>query len=329
MVRLVQVPLDGSSFAEHALPLAMSLALRHGAALQIVRVHEPIAKVDFDRRASFAATLDSELLERDQADLDATVERLREVADIRVSSALVKGPVAEAIAQQAAASGANLIVMTTHARGTLGRFWFGSVADALVRRSLLPILLVRPQEAAADVSHQPLIRQVLIPLDGSALAEQALEPALALGGESQTEYTLMRVATPVIAVTPDVKSRRVSGLNTSLLRELEELHRRRQIEAADYLEQLAARLCARSLVVHTRVVLDDRVAAAILEESLTIGADAIALTTRGQSGLKRLLLGSVANKLIRGTTTPVLVCPPAFLLFTEQAPAPWPAAPLN
>jgi nucleotide-binding universal stress UspA family protein len=310
MYRLVQVPLDGSSFAEHALPLAVSLAQRDGATLQVVRVHDPIADLDFDRRASFEATLDSELIERSQADLDATIERLREVADIGMSSALVKGPVAEAIAQQAAVEGADLMVMTTHARGTLGRYWFGSVADALVRQSLLPILIVRPQEAAADVSHRPLLRHVLIPLDGSALAEQALEPALALGGESQAEYTLLRVVTPVIAVTPDVKSRRVSGLNTSLLRELEELHRRRQDKAAEYLEQLARRLRARSLGVHTRVVLDNQVAAAILEESLTIGADVIALTTRGQGGLKRLLLGSVADKLIRGATTPVLVCPP-------------------
>jgi nucleotide-binding universal stress UspA family protein len=191
------------------------------------------------------------------------------------------------------------------------------VADALVRRSLLPILLVRPQETAAEVSDKPLLRHVLIPLDGSALAEEALEPALALGGGSQAEYTLMLVATPVIALTPDLSSHRVSGLNASLLRELEEVHRRRRIKAADYLEQLAERLRARSLVVQTRVVLNERVAAAILEESLTIGADAIALTTRGQGGLKRLLLGSVADKLIRGATTPVLVCPPTFRPVTE------------
>jgi nucleotide-binding universal stress UspA family protein len=316
MYRLVQVPLDGSSFAEHALPLAVSLAQRHEAALQVVHVHEPIAGVDFDRRASFEATLDSELMEHDQAYLDDIVERLREVTDICVSSALVKGPVADAIAHQAAAGGADLMVMTTHARGPLGRFWFGSVADGLVRQSLLPILIVRPQEAAADVSHKPLLRHVLIPLDGSALAEQALEPALALCGGPQTEYTLLRVVTPVIALRTDPKSRRVSGLNASLLRELEELHRRQQDAAADYLEDLARRLRARSLVVHSRVVLNDRVAAAVLEESLAIGADAIALTTRGQSGLKRLLLGSVADKLIRGATTPVLVCPPASLLFT-------------
>jgi nucleotide-binding universal stress UspA family protein len=310
MYRLVQVPLDGSVFAEHALPLAVSLAERHAAELQLVGVHDPVAAVDFDRRGSFEVTLDHELMEREQAYLDQTVERIREVAAIPVSTALVEGPVAGAIAQQATAGSADLIVMTSHGRGALGRFWFGSVADALVRQSSLPILIVRPQEAAADVSQTQLLRHVLIPLDGSAHSEQALEPALALGGKSQAKYTLLRVVTPVIAVKPARNSRRVSGLNASVLQELEELHRRRQNEAADYLEQVAARLRARKLNVQTRVVLDDRVAAAIFEEALTIGADAIALTTRGQSGLKRLLIGSVAERLIRGATTPVLVCPP-------------------
>src|SRR5690606_19397734 len=128
----------------------------------------------------------------------------------------------------------------------------------------------------------------------------AIEPALTLGGQSQGEYTLLRVVMPIIPVTPETEARRVSGLHPKLLREIEEFHAEQQQKATEYPDQLAAQIRARSLTIHTKVVLQDRVAAAILHEAATINADAIALTTRGQGGLNRLLLGSVAEKLIRG-----------------------------
>jgi nucleotide-binding universal stress UspA family protein len=87
-----------------------------------------------------------------------------------------------------------------------------------------------------------------------------------------------------------------------------------QIEGAaqDYLERIAERWRANSLKVHTRMIAHEQPATAILDTASSLGADAIALTTRGQGGLKRLLLGSVADKVIRGATTPVLICPPAY-----------------
>ena len=95
---------------------------------------------------------------------------LAAVADILPSSALLDGPVADAISRHAAATGADLLVMTTHGRGPLVRFWLGSVADALVRQASIPILLVQPKEAAPDLTQEPVVRRVLIPLDGSDLA---------------------------------------------------------------------------------------------------------------------------------------------------------------
>jgi nucleotide-binding universal stress UspA family protein len=310
MYRLIQVALDGSLFAAQALPLAVCLARRHKAALQILRVHEPIAGVDVDRPGTSEWTLDQALMERAQAYLDGVVGRLSEAGDLRVSSRLVKGPVAETIVGQAAADGVDLLVMTTNARGPLGRFWFGSIADALVRQLSIPILIVRPGEGTPDVSQPSALRHVLIPLDGSRLAEQAIEPALLLGGEAQAEYTLLRVVTPIIAVTSDERSGRVGGLNASMLRELDELHLRKQAEANEYLEHVAQGLRARSFIVHSQVIMAEQPASAVLELASTIAADVIALTTRGQGGLKRLLLGSVADKVLRGATTPVLICPP-------------------
>ena len=88
---------------------------------------------------------------------------------------------------------AGLVVMTTHGRGAVSRFWLGSVADKLVRQLPMPVLLVRPHEPAPDFAHPPIFRRALIPLDGSTLAEQILPHALGLGGLTQAEFTLFQV----------------------------------------------------------------------------------------------------------------------------------------
>ena len=87
--------------------------------------------------------------------------------------------------------------MTTQGRGPLARFWLGSVFDELVRNADIPILLVRPRDAALDLTRDPVSQRVLIPVDGSTLAERVLEPVLALGAGTRCEYTLLRVVTPM------------------------------------------------------------------------------------------------------------------------------------
>src|SRR5206468_242587 len=124
-----------------------------------------------------------------QAYLRLVAERLQEVADVRVTTHLLEGPIAEAIQEQVLLSGAELVVMTTHGRGALARLWLGSVADELVSHLPGPVLLVRPQEGATEpVGNHPL-RHVLIPLDGTPLAEQILGSALALAAGPDVEFT--------------------------------------------------------------------------------------------------------------------------------------------
>jgi nucleotide-binding universal stress UspA family protein len=308
MYRLIQVPLDGSSFAENALPLAVSLAQRDGAALQVVRVHEPIAGIYLNRPEPFMANLDRELMDDVRGYLDTTISSVAGKTGLRPDSVMLKGPVVETIAQHATASRADLVIMTTQARGSLGRLWFGSIADALVRQLSIPILFVRPQEQAPYLGEQPAVRHVLVPLDGSELAEQALEPALALGGHASGEFTLLRVNPVVSPVEYKPTIGRVGGLRTSLLLQLDELRRQQEAEANDNLQQLAERLRARSINVRTQVVAHEQPAIAILDAAASLGVDAIATTTRGRSGIKRLLLGSIADKVIRGASIPVLVC---------------------
>jgi nucleotide-binding universal stress UspA family protein len=301
------VPLDGSDFGEHALPLALSVARRLGATLRVVHVHVPPWGMYGELGGQYDETTDRILRESDRAYLDGVVQRLAAAADVSLSSALLDGPVAVAISSHATATGSDLLVMTTHGRGPLARFWLGSVADALVRQASIPILLVQPKEVPPDLAQEPVVRRVLIPLDGSELAEHILEPALALGAATQAEYTLLRVVQPMIPGGHIPAIAKVSGLREPLLKQLQALHRRDWTEAQEYLERVAERLRARGLTVQTRVVSQERAATAILEDASAHGADLIALATHGRGGPKRLLLGSVADKVLRGAATPVLV----------------------
>ena len=133
MFRSILVPLDGSEFAEEAIPLALSIATRAGASLELLRVHELYALHDPHACWSpYEPTEDATFRAREQAYLDMTVRRLQPTASILVTSALVEGPIEDAILKRAEIRLPDLIVMATHGRSPLSRFCVGSVAEKLI-----------------------------------------------------------------------------------------------------------------------------------------------------------------------------------------------------
>ena len=224
MYRSILVPLDGSAAAEHALPTALSLARRFEAALKIVHVHAPVW-VAYSEGGLYDATVDRELREEMQAYLDGVIQRLSEVTNVSLSSVLLDGFVTGAINRHAIESGVDVVVMTTQGRGPVARFWLGSVADRLVRQLTIPILFVRPQEVDADLTQEPKVGRMLIPLDGSQLAEQILEPAAAFAAATNAEVTLLRVVQQFTPESYDPDSGRVSGIRPALLTQLQEVDR--------------------------------------------------------------------------------------------------------
>jgi nucleotide-binding universal stress UspA family protein len=298
--RSLLVPLDGSEFAEHALPLAASVARRAGAGLRLVRVHVSLASPYSGSELAADVTLDATIRENESAYLEGVVNRLTASVPVHVSGTLADGPVADALHEHAQTVAADLVVMATHGRGGLSRFWLGSVADALVRRLPMPVLLVRPQDGAADLTRDHVLHHILVPLDGSELAEQALGPAVVLGNLMQADYLLVRVVDPLQAAGLDTAGHPISGLVAE--------GRKRLLEhATAYLDGLAEQLREQAVQVHTRAIVSFQTAEAILGQAGTHPTDLITLATHGRGGLTRLLLGSVADKVMRGALTPVLV----------------------
>jgi nucleotide-binding universal stress UspA family protein len=308
MYRNILVPLDGSPFAEQAIPLAVNIARRAGGCVTLARVHVPLAPAfahgmppfdyELERGAREQAWHYVEALARQYAGPSATVCPLS-----------LEGPVAESLCNCTQESHTDLVVVSTHGRGPMARFWLGSVADELVRKLTVPVLAFRPHEEA-EPRRSPKLHHILIPLDGSELAESILEPAIALGSSADAEYTLLRVLAPPTAASAGVPELGGAFIDHELLRRLQQLEENERREAEQYLRATATRLSARALNVDTRLVTGDPAALTILAQARELEADAIALASHGRGGLARLLLGSVADKVLRGATMPVLLCHP-------------------
>lgn len=309
MYRSLLVPLDGSGFGEHALPLALSIARRASASLQVVHVHIPF--VYYEGMTPLDGAMDVQTETQERAYLDNVVQRLATVAPVPVKAVVLNGPTAESLQEHAQATGVDLIVMTTHGRGALSRFWLGSVADELVRRAPMPLLLVRPQEAPPDLAQERTLRRMLVPLDGSELAEQILGPARALGTLMGSAYTMLRVIKPITPIVCGPTGPASNASIEALLKQLQAAHAHVQAEAETYLGRVAQRFRVPSVPIETRVVTGEQPAAAILGEAAARASDVIALETHGRRGLARLLLGSVADKVLRGAAVPVLIHRPA------------------
>lgn len=288
------VPLDGSTFAESALPLALALARRTGAHVHLVTVVEPMPSFTYDNWETDAAEWVREYLDNAEGRVGPHVEG-------RVSTTLERGDVVDRLEAQAAEKKADLVVMATHGRGTFSRLWLGSVADGFLHRTNRPVIMVRPEqdEGYPDLAAETPVRRLLVPLDGSELSETALEHATEFGRLFGASYHLVRVVSyPHDLASPYVPH--TTQLNQNVLHEA-------TVAAEEYLQERAERMRREGLEVTMSVTVDPQAGHGILVEAETVACDAIAMATHGRRGVSRALLGSAADKVLRGTHLPVLL----------------------
>jgi nucleotide-binding universal stress UspA family protein len=305
MYRLLLVPLDGSPFAEQALPLAVAISKRAAAELQLIFVHNP-SEPDYPEHHLLAEdSWMTALKTRHRAYLDQVTERLRAGgANIRPPLVL-QGEVAATIHRHVVEKQVDLVVMTTHARSPVARMWLGSVADQLIRELPKPLLLIRPVEQKADATADVVVKHMLLPLDGTPLAEQIITPAVALGDLMEADYTLLRVIRPAAPVHYPAEGVALGPLPESMLKQLQRMETEVRDKAHEYLDDVARRL--RGHRVGIRVAEEAQPAQAVIDATKKVRADVVAMQTHGRRGLSRLILGSVADKVLRGSVVPLLV----------------------
>jgi nucleotide-binding universal stress UspA family protein len=210
----------------------------------------------------------------------------------------------QAILDAADRHGVDLIVMSTHGRSEVGRMLFGSVADLVLRRASIPVLVVPSIVEQAWAGNRAL--SLLVPLDGSALAEEAIVPAERLAAAFGSPLTLLRVVDP--------PTHPIYGPDQAYVPfdEAAEVAR-----AQRYLEQRATTLRADGGQVETRVVLGEP-ARKIAETAGEQKVGLIVMATHGRGQLRRLVLGSIALSVLRQTTAPLLVVRPAAMQEVES-----------
>lgn len=300
MYRTILVPLDGSTLAERALPYAQRLAAAATGRITLLWVLHPPPP-------SAAGDPLREVTPRREA--EAYLRGLTEpLGPVPVEAVVVEGDPAPEILAAAAQRGSELIVMATHGRSGIGRWIYGSVADAVMRHAGVPVLLV-PVTAATRSWPTGRAPRVLVPLDFSALSEAALPRAEDLARALGAELVLLSV-TPLV-FTADL----YGGVTLAYDVDADQAERRRYLEAA------AARLRAAGHTVRVRDTVGFP-AGATVDVAREEDVDLIAMSTHGSGGATRLLMGSIATGVVQRAPVPVLIVRPEAVRQPEAPPAP-------
>jgi nucleotide-binding universal stress UspA family protein len=279
------VPLDGSATAERVIPWAVTVARALDLKLLLVRfVQESMLEEGEDLSMAVEAA---------GRYLDGVAEPLRGQGLMVETRALPGGhELADNITALAAETDAALILIGSHGYSGFDRWALGSVADAVVRTAACPVLVVCPDPTAVS-DEQPAIERILVPLDGFPPAEEALPEAVRLAAASGAVLELLHVIPEPWAFVGDMLHRLGGQLKET---------------ARVYLTRVQERLPA-SLRTEQRV-LTGSPATTIVDHAERSGADLIVMTTHGRSGVSRWVLGSVADRVLRGCNRPVLLVRP-------------------
>jgi len=276
VIHRILFPTDGSAFAERALPTAAAIAAAQGAEIFLVRVTAPPAWLTMDGVAGDGISpelyqqVTDELHEEAHRNLDRLAGILR-AQDIKASVRLLEGSTYAALLDYEAQVEPELVIMATHGHTGLARFALGSVADVMVREGTAPVLLVRSfgKEVVS-------LESALVPLDGSALAEQSLPLVETLAGKP-----LQRVFLLSVVDTPQERA-----------------------DAWSYLIQIVLRLANTPLHLDFDVQVG-RVVERIAERARRM--DLVMMATHGRGGFDRLRHGSVATAMVAESPAPVLL----------------------
>lgn len=270
MIERILVPLDGSATAEAVLPQVGRLLRRHDSEVILVRSANsmPVDAYPTVFEAALAAAREYVMGIQDRLIADG----------VRVKAVARLGSAAETILEVAREEKATLIAMATHGHSGVTRLVFGSVAEQVLRKSPLPVLVVRPFEASH--AKEP-IQNILVPLDGSKASARAVPRAMEMAALFGARVVLLHVLDPK-GNWPD---RDTAG---------------RQLgEIADKL---------RAAGISTLTIVDEGNPAVIIGDvTRHHEIDLVTMATHGRTGLSRLVVGSVTESVVRASSVPVLV----------------------
>jgi len=293
MFERILIPLDGSARAEVILSQVSRILRREDSEVLLLRVRDEAPKAR--EEASEEADKNAEAYIRE-------VERRLSGRGARVRGRVVEGPVAASILDVAHQERSTMIAMTTHGRTGLSRWIMGSVAEKVARSSKIPLLLVRSflETPAAGAAPELSFKRILVPIDGSPTSLAAVEATAEFARLFESEVLVLHVWPIVLSpmyVAPGVP---VYSTEPAAIYPIPSPDQ-------DEMTAPAAERFRQAGIPLTRLSTSGDAASEILDQSVSQGADLVALGTHGRSGVSRWVLGSVAEKVLRHARTPVLL----------------------
>lgn len=275
MYKKIVVPLDGSKLAEVALPYAEELASKMGADIILLSVLESDDLNEHERHQTYI----NKTIAVTKYHAAKYIDTSRSKA-IKVGAATRVGSPAEAIVQYADKGDFKLIVMATHGRSGLSRWAVGSIADKVVRSTVRqPLILIRAKDNHTDVREKRILKKILVPLDGSRESEVVIQYISEIATKLQGEVTLLQVLPPDNHTPEDPEA---------------------------YLQSKCRELEEKGIAARYRVGLGSA-AEGIIDIAGELAIDMVAMSTHGRSGVSLWALGSVAQKVLLGGNTPLLL----------------------
>lgn len=300
-IKTVLVPLDGSALAESVLPYVKEICRAFKATAYLISIADPglddaiAARPDTTQLIKQMETHADSYLKKMSSDLGSN--------GITVQTIVKAGNAGEVVVNAANEINASLIAMSTHGRSGVSRMVYGSVADRVLHDARnTPIFLVRPPEDRSLPFNR--LQNIVIPLDGSRLGEEALPYAVALAQKMNLTMHLVQVVntTKLSAWGDSSYAGTIGGVPSGdLITSLEEA-------AKEYIAGVAARLESAKLKVVQKVIIGSPTWQ-IVSYADKLENSFVTMTTHGRTGLRRTLIGSVADGILRESGDPVLMIP--------------------
>ncbi len=297
MYTRILIPLDGSKTADKVLPYARFLASRLKVPVDLMAVVD-IAEMVTHVSDEHARYLDKMIEEAERASRDHLTRVANTFPGLSVACILDKGRAAEAIIEKAAADKGTLITMATHGRSGINRWMLGSVAEKVLRATSNPLLLVRAADEGTR-GEETRLTSVVVPLDGSELAESVLPAVTELAKKLDLEIILFRAFNIPFGIYAGADGYYAMNFD-QLIADLDQ-------EARTYLEKKTDELKKRGIEKVSFVVKQGLSADEIISFGRQTADNLIAMCTHGRSGVRRWVLGSVTETVVRHCGDPVLV----------------------
>jgi nucleotide-binding universal stress UspA family protein len=300
MYKKVMVPTDGSGFDRKAILVALRIADQCKAKVVLVRVLTTAAYLGTGTASERTASVKGSRAEYRAAlsELDRLAAECGNISSAQISTALEEGPAADVLERYARRNEIDLIVISSQGRHGFARASLGSVTDSLIRGTTIPVLVVKPNASYLAPEASSGFRHIIVPLDGSGLAERILPCVVPLAKLEKAEITLLHVLTSSGDTYERSDGRGLPWWKTRVAR------------TNAYLSHRVSEIRLQGVAATIEVVVADKVPEAIIDYLRKEGADLIAIATHGRGGLARVVRGSVADSVIRSATCSVLVFHP-------------------